>query len=138
MSLRVKRMDLNKAVTNRFVAATFETEAAGGGAPARRLFVGEVEDILCLRMGNQPLTLLKVQWYSTMQDDPAIPGLRRVRVGGAPPPGRTLHEHDKFIEARRIDSQVSLTTIPGQPHWRWVHFKRSSAFVMPEHLQAPA
>lgn len=129
LRLRVERADKRKAYTDSFVAATFTFPAHADQPASSWLYVGRLQQVLVVPIGKQQHTLLSVLWFREMVEDERLPGLLRVRVGGASP-----HTDDLLIEARRIDSQVWLTSIPNQPAWRHVHFKTSAAHTIPEHL----
>lgn len=115
MRLRAERVDAIKSRTDSYVAAYFDPQP-------RTLFVGRVQDIISLQVGNLPLKLLRVLWFRQTRIDPELPGYVNVRVAG---PG-DLHEPDQLIEAPRIDAQVWLTDTRDAA-WKRVHYKFSSS-----------
>lgn len=127
MSLRVARLDVCKATTNSYIAATL----ARGDPPIRRVLVGQLLGVMQVQIGNAPHVLLNVQWYKQVEEDAQLPGLRRVRVAGP-----RVFDPPEFIHAQRIDSQMWLTTIPGSARWQHVHTKVKSSHTIPEHLLA--
>lgn len=106
-----------------------------GEARQRQQYVGRLQEVLEARIGNRPVTLLRVLWYRQRVWDERL-RLHKVRVSGAT--DNILYEPDQLIEARRIDCQIWLSTIEGTPHWRHVHYKMKAAHVTPEHLLEPA
>ncbi len=126
MDVRVARLEARTVYTNSYVAATFRLSPA-----VRQQFVGRVQDVLVVHIGNRVVTLLRVLWYREREWDPQL-RLHRVRVGGAS--ADALYEPDQLIEAKLVDSQVWLTDISGQPHWQSVHYKLKATHVVPDHL----
>jgi hypothetical protein len=131
MRIRVAQRDALKATVNRHVAATF-TFAATTTTPAySKQYVGAVQAIINVPIGNHVRTMLSVLWYRNTKPDDVLPHALNVKVSGGA--DAALFEADHLIEAVRIDASVWLTDLPGSQHWKRVHFKYGAAHVVPEH-----
>ena len=79
-----ERVDLRKANTNSYVAATFTLPAANRQAAASKLYVGRLQEVIVVPIGSQRCTLLSALWCWEMVEDEQLLGLWCVRACGQP------------------------------------------------------
>ena len=89
MDFRIERRDQGKAYWNEGVAATWTSVGERGGLEASRLYLGRLQDVWQVTVGDQQRTLLRVRWYdaAAVVEEPDYPGrlpLLRIRARAVP------------------------------------------------------